>query len=221
MYWTADLESMDKSLTLWLNDVITADAVNPAWALITDKHSWWPVYALLFIYVLWRAGWKKTLIILAAVGLSVLLADRISVAVKLSTERFRPCYDEWMLANGVDLPIGQGGGKYGFFSGHAANSFALVTCLILALRTGGIRKERVLLWGGFFWATLMAVSRVATARHFFGDIFVGAVFGIAVGLLSGYLARWAIRKITYEKDSNGIGGALDDSGVPQDGQDLQ
>ena len=46
----------------------------------------------------------------------------------------------------------------------------------------------------FLWAALVALSRVMMAAHFFGDIFVGTLFGLAVGLFCAALARGVIRK---------------------------
>ena len=46
----------------------------------------------------------------------------------------------------------------------------------------------------FLWAALVSLSRVMLAAHFFGDIFVGTLFGLAVGLFCAALGRGVIRK---------------------------
>ncbi len=194
MPWTASLELVDKEATLWLNQTLTTPWTDPFWAFVTDKYTWFPVYAILLAYVIWRVGWKKALVLTAAVALAVVIADQGAGLVKHASERLRPCHDPWMLDHGVELPIGATKGLFGFFSAHAANAFAIIMTLLVGLRTVRPGKEKGLIWGGFVMAFLVSVSRIAVARHFLGDILVGAAFGTAVGLLLGLAARYAIRR---------------------------
>lgn len=194
MFWTASLELADKEVTLWLNQVLSSGWTDPAWAFITDKYTWFPVYAVLLIYVIWRLGWKKALVVLAAAVLAVVVADLVSGLVKHATERLRPCHDPWMLDHGVSLPIGAKSGLFGFFSSHASNAFAVVITVLFGLRTGRPGRERGLVWIAFTAAILISLSRIAVARHFLGDILLGAAFGTAVGLLFGLAARYVLKR---------------------------
>ena len=114
------LEQTDRSVTLFLNTFLDTAWSGPVWAFITDKHTWYPVYALLIVFLFWKMGWKRALVTLGAIALTILAADQLANVVKAATMRLRPCHDPWMIENGIELPIGKGGGKYGFFSAHAA-----------------------------------------------------------------------------------------------------
>ena len=71
------------------------------------------------------------------------------------------------------------GGLYGFFSAHAANSFAIATFFYLILNK--YYKIGKLL---FIWATVVSYSRVYCGVHFPSDIVIGGAYG----LIAGYIA---------------------------------
>jgi len=64
------------------------------------------------------------------------------------------------------------GGRYGFVSSHAANSFALAMLISLLVR----KRRWVALF--FLWAILVSYSRIYLGVHYPGDIFGGALVGI-------------------------------------------
>ncbi len=186
------LEQTDRSVTLFLNTFLDTAWSGPVWAFITDKHTWYPVYALLIVFLFWKMGWKRALVTLGAIALTILAADQLANVVKAATMRLRPCHDPWMIENGIELPIGKGGGKYGFFSAHAANSFALVLSIWIPLKalSDGARRFRWFIWTGCIWAMVVSLSRVCVGRHFAGDILVGAAVGLLIGWAFGLLSRW-------------------------------
>jgi len=67
------------------------------------------------------------------------------------------------------------GGKYGFVSSHAANSFGLAMMLFLFFRRH-IRWT----WLLFLWALLISYSRIYVGVHFPGDVLFGALTGILI-----------------------------------------
>ncbi len=107
------------------------------------------------------------------------LSDAISTRVfKNNFKRLRPCHNE-VLKNKVHL-AGQNcwGGKYGFVSSHASNSFAIAVFFWLLFRRYSKWSALLLIHAG-----LVAYSRVYLAKHYPGDILFGALLGIALGYL--------------------------------------
>ena len=93
-----------------------------------------------------------------------------------------------MLANGLYLP-GDAGGLYGFFSGHAANSFGFAASTLGIFRSDERHSYKAYGWAIMIWAFLVSLSRIFLGRHFFGDILVGAVVGLLLGFLFALLYR--------------------------------
>ena len=74
----------------------------------------------------------------------------------------------------VDVVNGYRGGKYGFISSHAANTFAVATLLTLLVRG---RRLAIVLFG---WALLNCWTRVYLGVHYVGDLMCGALWGTLV-----------------------------------------
>ncbi|MFT6631636.1 MAG: undecaprenyl-diphosphatase [Bacteriovoracaceae bacterium] len=107
------------------------------------------------------------------------LSDSISSkGFKDNIKRLRPCHNEVLRGNVHTAGKQCWGGKYGFVSSHASNSFAIAIFFWLLFKK---RKRFHLL---FLYASLVSYSRIYLARHYPGDIFFGAL----LGLLCGYIA---------------------------------
>ncbi len=200
------LEMLDKAASLAVNNFHNGftDAVMP---YISRTAVWIPLYVIVMALLVWRLGWKGALVAVLALVINVVLADQIANLFKNSIHRLRPCYDEWMMAHG--LHCSPGGGKFGFYSGHAANvfSFAICSLICLAVKVSGRiikpRAQRTVLsvYGIFIflWAITVSISRVYLGRHFIGDITVGAFSGLLTGLLMALAARAAIKAVTKKR----------------------
>ena len=70
------------------------------------------------------------------------------------------------------------GGLYGFFSAHAANSFALATFFYFSFRKISSNFKYL-----FLWAIIVSYSRIYIGVHFPGDVIIGSCFGIITGYL--------------------------------------
>lgn len=96
----------------------------------------------------------------------------------------------------------ENGGKYGFFSAHAANSLGLAFSTFIGLksclRTAGGKKSPwwIKTYGGwiFFWAAMVGISRIFVGKHYLGDVLVGFIVGATAGIAFGMLARHIIRR---------------------------
>lgn len=170
------LTELDHSLFLFLNRYHS-----PFWDtvmfLISDKYVWFPFYLLLVIYIIYKFR-KKSFILVHCIGLSVAATDLISSAIfKPWIGRLRPCHDP-RLAEVITIVNNHCGGKYGFMSSHAANSFVLAMILTITLD----KSHKYFKIFTFLWAITISYSRVYLGVHFPGDILAGAL----LGMLSGY-----------------------------------
>lgn len=205
----AYLEQLDQELTLAINGFHSA-FTDPIMWFFSNKLVWIPMYEGIVALMLWKLGWKKTLVVLAGVVLTIVLCDQFANIVKHWAQRIRPVNDPSMVERG--LHILETGGGYSFFSAHAANSFSIALCTIMPLRRHAgrgwdIRRVsspvqdksagwiRFYTWWMLFWAFMVAVSRIFVGKHFLGDVIVGTMVGILLGLAMGFLTNLAIRKL--------------------------
>ena len=187
------LIGIDQDITLWINSFHSA-WTDPFWMFLSDTRIWFPMYGVIMGVMIYRLGWKKGLIVILSCFLTVLLADQISYHIKEGVDRLRPYYTTELLQRGLHWPQNRSS-FFGFFSGHASNAWGFAICSFLGFRLND-RSHPYTAYGWCIcaWAALVSLSRVMLAAHFFGDIFVGTLFGLAVGTFCAALARGAIRK---------------------------
>ncbi|MFI2363016.1 phosphatase PAP2 family protein [Promicromonospora sp. NPDC019610] len=134
-----------------------------------------PVAALCLVYW-WRTGnaartWWALTTILTAWGLSNLLKELV--------RRARPV---------LDHPVESAGG-FSFPSGHAANTAAMTTTLVVlvwsSLRSRALRAAAVA--GAVLLTVATGVDRVMLGVHYPSDVVAGALFGVGF-VLASYLA---------------------------------
>ena len=170
--------SKDIELLIFLNNLGT-EQWDGFWMVVTNKFSAVPLYLFLIWISYKKFGSKKTLAIVIAVLLVVVLSDQTSQLFKYHFMRLRPCWDE-TIAPEIRMVLDKCGGKYSYFSAHAANAMAVAGFFSLVLRRS-VPKLPVLL---IIWALFVAYSRVYLAVHFPADIltglFVGGVYSILV-----------------------------------------
>jgi undecaprenyl-diphosphatase len=91
-----------------------------------------------------------------------------------------PSLQEW-----IHLVEGYRGGKFGFASSHAANTFGSATFFFLWFRN----IKRWVIWL-FVWAAFMTYTRVYLGVHYPGDVLVGALVGIVCGWTAFKFSEW-------------------------------
>jgi undecaprenyl-diphosphatase len=190
MTWQ-EIHRFDQDLTLKINSW-NSSISDPFWEFMSDIPVWIPMYLLIVLYIIWRLGWKKGLIVVAGALLTFGFCDQFSNIIKEAVARLRPLNDEYMIANG--LHILEKGGKYGFFSAHSANAFGLATSTLIGLRIDKRLKYRGYAAWMYSWATLVAVSRIFVGKHYLGDCLVGIIVGAAAGLAFASLAKLIIKQ---------------------------
>ena len=188
------VEAIDSRLFLWLNGQ-HAGWLDTVMVSITEMWPWIPIYILLAYLVIKQYG-RTSLWIFLAVGLVILCSDQLSAHVcKPLFHRLRPCFNP-ELEGLVHLPKGLPGGRYGFVSSHAANTFAVATFLTAALR----KSYRSIGWWLFAWALISSYSRIYIGVHYPGDVLAGAVLGILVGLIIWKLTTLLFNKMAIKSE---------------------
>lgn len=166
------LIAIDQELFIWLNGW-HHPALDQLMIFFSAKLVWIPLY-LWLAYYLFRTFKRLGIIYLLTVLLAVAVSDQLtSSLMKPGFERLRPCHDP-TLADAIRIVDGCGG-RYGFASGHAANSFMLAVFFASVFR---LRPHFKWLLA---WAAIVAYSRVYLGVHFPGDILVGGLLGSLIG----------------------------------------
>jgi undecaprenyl-diphosphatase len=171
---TNTIIDIDKYLLLALNgsDSIFWDG---CMKLYTTMSIWIPLILVLFYILVKNNSFKDFLLLLLFIALLVLCTDGISSGIcKPFFERWRPTRDPELMYL-VDVVDNIRGGKYGFTSSHAANSFGIATFLILLI------KNRVLSISLIIWASINAYTRIYLGVHYPGDIICGTLIGVLSG----------------------------------------
>ncbi len=170
------IQDFDTALTLSLNGSSSLFLDGLAMCA-TQTWVWLPAAALLFVVIVRNNELRDILTLTAVVLLAILIADQTASGLfKPLVGRLRPTNNPDLFYV-VDTVNGYRGGKYGFFSSHAANTFALATLLTYVVR------HRLLSLTLFAWAGLNCWTRVYLGVHYVGDLVCGASFGVFVGWL--------------------------------------
>ena len=180
----------DKQLLLLLNgsESLFLDSMV---LTLTNAWTWLPLYISLLIVVIKNSeSSQKVLLILASAGLCVLLAGSVDdLIVKPTVARWRPTHDP-EIGLLVDIVDGYRGGKYGFFSAHASNTFSIAVFFCWLVRS------RLLSIALIIWSLTNCWTRMYLGVHFPGDILVGLTWGFIVGSFVYYLYYRVTRRMS-------------------------
>ncbi len=183
-----DIIEIDKEVFLFLNGIHNA-FWDQVMFYISEKWLWVPLYVF-FLFLIWKKYKKKTWIILLGAAILITLTDQIHLHLfKNMFERLRPTHDA-DLQGLVHTVNNYRGGKFGFVSGHASNSFAIATFLSVFLGVHYRYFTPLVL----FWASLVSYSRIYLGVHFPADVICGAILGCLLGFLISFICKQIIDK---------------------------
>lgn len=190
------LNNWDMNATLWINNGIHGNFSDQLMVFMSNITIWVPLYMLIVIFLFRELGWKKAVMACMAAGLTFLCCDQVANLVKDNAARLRPCYNESLVSEGLRM-LEKRGSLFGFFSGHASNSFGFAVCIIACLRIGNPEGKRYpgILFFGLLWAALLSLSRIVVGKHFLGDVLVGALFGTLIAFILTRFYKLAVGKI--------------------------
>lgn len=192
MDWNAIIE-LDKQLLLVLNgsDSLFIDGLAKT---LTAATLWIPLYISLFYLVLKNSdSLMKVLLVLAGAGLCVFIAGSLDdMIVKPMVARWRPTHDN-EIGMIVDVVNGYRGGRYGFFSAHASNTFSIAIFFSLLIRS------RLLTVSLITWSLVNCWTRMYLGVHYPGDILCGLLWGGIVGVGIWLLYRQIYKRLFTSK----------------------
>lgn len=146
-----------------------------------------PTIILVFViaFVLYkRIHLRYAATYLLGCALVFVIADGSSNLVKHSVKRYRPTHNI-ILKEKIHKVNNYEGGKYGFFSGHSANTFG-VTFFTYLFATIIHAKWRRLF---FIYPIIVVYSRMYLGVHYPSDIVVGMIVGLIAALIVNYAVR--------------------------------
>jgi undecaprenyl-diphosphatase len=193
MDWQTIID-LDKQLLLWFNGSQSL-YLDHLVRTLTHTVTWVPFYLSLFYVVIKNnENVQKILLVLAGAALCVLIAGTIDdTIVKPTVARWRPTHDP-QIGLLVDIVDGYRGGKYGFFSAHASNTFSI------AIFFWWVVRSRLLTTAMVIWSFVNCWTRLYLGVHYPGDILVGLCWGALTGSLVYFLYLQVLRRIGTVKN---------------------
>ncbi len=182
------LLDLDQTVFLFFNS-FNSSFWDRAMFMFSGRFIWVPMYVAFFIAFFKGFSWRIALTWVVAVGLTILLADQICATfIRPFFERLRPSNPANPVSELVHIVRDYRGGRYGFPSCHAANSFGLATIMALIWRGTRLR------WFIFLWAFVNSYSRIYLGVHYPGDLLVGGIIGSLIATIVYAGARQVVKR---------------------------
>lgn len=179
------LEQIDTEAFLYLNSM-HCELLDYFMVLVSQRFTWIPFYAAFVFVLAFNFHWKVTVTTILAVALVVLLADQTaSGLLKPLVGRLRPSNLNNPISTLVHVVDGYRGGRHGFPSSHAANSWGVAIFAMYLV------KNKCLSLFLAFWALIVSYSRIYLGVHYTGDILVG----VLIGFIMASLIYWGYNRL--------------------------
>ncbi len=176
-----EILKLDSKLFLYLNNLGTSK-FDIFWISLSKIEANILMYLFLILLFFYIQKIRPKLIYIfyffIVIALMITITDQGANIFKDSIQRLRPCYNESII-DSLRLVKENCGGKYGFFSAHASNSFSLAIFFGLLF----INRIRYIIMITVVYASLISYSRIYLGVHYPIDIIFGSFFGIFVGFV--------------------------------------
>jgi len=183
-----ELIALDKSLLLSWNGSDSLFLDGFMW-MYSSTLMWVPLALYLLFLFFSNNDIRNVIVLVLLVALLFVASDRISSGlIKPFFLRLRPTHDP-EIGTLVDTVHNYRGGMYGFISSHSAT----------ALLFKNYAYSLVML----LWALLLGYSRIYLGVHFPGDVFCGALLGIALGVIFYHIYQFLSSKLSVSMSNHG------------------
>ena len=186
---------LDKQLFIYLNGM-GVSSWDGFWLYMSKTLSFVtiPIFLFILFYSFYKLGLKKAIVMIVVVVLLILSTEQLSIFIKQGVGRLRPCYNTEILEI-MRMVKSYCGGKYSYFSAHAANSFAFASFFALLFKKQSMLLGILL----FLWALLVSYSRIYIGVHFPLDVITGILIGLFFGFSFAKLPAVFFKIVIKEK----------------------
>ena len=167
---------LDKNLFLFLNN-LGSETWDYFWIFISDKTWMFSLLIPIILFYYYKYEGRQAIYGIITLIICISLTDLVHVHLfKNLFMRLRPCWDPDIAP--LTRILVDKGGEYGFVSGHAANSAALVSFFLFYFK----HIHNFVKYGLIMWVLFVSYSRIYLGKHYPLDV----VFGIMLGFLIGF-----------------------------------
>lgn len=192
------LSAFDEELLLLINGLHTPILDSFMW-FVSDKWVWIPFYVLLACFVVRHYSWHHGFLCLLMIAATIAATDQTCASfLRPLLARLRPSNPDNPISSLIHIVNNYHGGRFGFPSCHAANSFALAAFLSLCFRNKYITISMAI------WTTLLVYSRLYLGVHYPSDI----LGGMAVGGFYALTFYGVFRMLTSPMSKNAVRHAM-------------
>ena len=169
-----EILNLDTELFIYLNS-LGVPVFDNFWIFLSNKEANIFFYSILLFFYFYNKRLKfkfsELVYVLILIAIMITITDQTANLFKDSFQRLRPCYNE-VIKESLRLVKYSCGGKYGFFSAHASNSFTQAVFFGLLYK----KKFRYLIYISLLYASLISYSRIYLGVHFPLDLIFGSTF---------------------------------------------
>lgn len=184
---------LDRNLLLKINSMHTPFLDGMMWFM---SYTWPTILIVMVVALLFYRKYSQKKAIEFLLGCAIVFActDLSTNVIKHNVKRYRPTHN-LEIKEQVHIVNDYSGGKYGFYSSHAANAFGVITYIFFCIHWVK-RKPRLLI---FIYPLVVAYSRMYLGVHYPSDIFIGALFGLFFGYIVYNIVNKHFLKLNGEK----------------------